>query len=150
MFHQLKRLLRQALFDGSSEPAMSAQQLHLAVAGLLWQVSEADHQQDERELAAKQSLLKRLFELTDEEVAQLLEKAQTQSAQAVSLFDFTTQLRSLSEQTRFDLVVGLWQVAYADGVLDAVEEAVIRQVSDLLYVNHQDFIRAKLVAQTDN
>ena len=38
----------------------------------------------------------------------------------------------------------MWQVAYADNVLDPIEEAIIRKVAELLYVNHSDFIRAKL------
>ena len=38
----------------------------------------------------------------------------------------------------------MWQVAYADDHLDPIEEAVIRKVAELLYVNHSEFIRAKL------
>jgi uncharacterized tellurite resistance protein B-like protein len=45
------------------------------------------------------------------------------------------------------LVAQFWQIAYADGVIDKYEEAAIRKVSDLLYVPHSDFIRAKLSAQ---
>lgn len=38
----------------------------------------------------------------------------------------------------------MWLVAFADQHLDPVEEAIIRKVAELLYVNHSDFIRAKL------
>jgi len=38
----------------------------------------------------------------------------------------------------------MWQVAYADGHLDEMEEALIRKVATLIYVNHSDFIRTKL------
>ena len=41
----------------------------------------------------------------------------------------------------------MWQVAYADGKLDPQEEAVIRQVADLIYLDHPAFIKAKLTAQ---
>ena len=44
------------------------------------------------------------------------------------------------------LVEQLWRIAYADGVIDKYEEAAIRKASELLYVAHADFIRAKLSA----
>ena len=37
----------------------------------------------------------------------------------------------------------MWQIAYADGELDKYEEYIIRRVSELIYVAHNDFIRAK-------
>ena len=42
----------------------------------------------------------------------------------------------------------MWEVAYADGHLDVMEEALIRKVAGLIYVNHSDFIRAKLAVCT--
>ena len=38
----------------------------------------------------------------------------------------------------------MWRVAYADGRLDKYEEALIRQVAELTYVSHTDYIRTKL------
>ena len=40
------------------------------------------------------------------------------------------------------LIEQLWDIAYADGVIDKYEEAAIRKVSELLYVPHSDFIKA--------
>ena len=61
-----------------------------------------------------------------------------------SLFDFTSQLRGLDNAMRIKLVKAMWVVAYADGYLDPLEEALIRKVAGLIYVNHGDFIRTKL------
>ncbi|MCB1855441.1 MAG: TerB family tellurite resistance protein, partial [Halieaceae bacterium] len=41
----------------------------------------------------------------------------------------------------------MWRVAYADGDLDKYEEYLIRQVAELTYVPHGDYIRAKLEAR---
>jgi uncharacterized tellurite resistance protein B-like protein len=38
----------------------------------------------------------------------------------------------------------LWQVAYADQRLDPHEELLLRQITDLLHLDHDDFIRVKL------
>ncbi len=41
----------------------------------------------------------------------------------------------------------MWLVAYADGNLDKYEEHLIRQVAELIYVPHRDYIQCKLAAQ---
>ena len=56
-------------------------------------------------------------------------------------------MRSLEQSERYQLVEAMWQVAYADGVIDPQEEAVIRQVSDLIYLDHSAFIKAKISAK---
>ena len=38
----------------------------------------------------------------------------------------------------------MWEVANADGEIDPLEDAVIRKTAELIYVDHSEFIRAKL------
>ena len=38
----------------------------------------------------------------------------------------------------------LWDIAYSDGRIDKYEDYTIRKISDLLYIKHSDFIKAKL------
>ena len=56
----------------------------------------------------------------------------------------------MSMEERVQLVEQLWRIAYADGVIDKYEEAAIRKASELLYVPHSDFIRAKFAAETSS
>jgi uncharacterized tellurite resistance protein B-like protein len=42
------------------------------------------------------------------------------------------------------LIIDMWAIAKADGVIDPMEEFVIRKVADLLYVSHSDFIYGKV------
>ncbi|MDG2392136.1 MAG: TerB family tellurite resistance protein, partial [Thalassotalea sp.] len=37
--------------------------------------------------------------------------------------------------------------AYADGVLDAIEEHIIRRIADLLHLRHGEYIQCKLKIQ---
>ncbi len=46
---------------------------------------------------------------------------------------------------RFELIKAMWEVAHADGEIDPLEDSVIRKTSELLYVDHHEFIRAKLM-----
>ncbi len=78
------------------------------------------------------------------QINELMVSAKNISQEANSLFEFTDKLRGLSAEMRINLVTAMWEVAYADGELDPIEEMIIRKVSQLIYVSHNDFIRTKL------
>ena len=76
------------------------------------------------------------FKLSDEDAARLVESADTQADELVSLHE-TTQLlhRNLGEEQKAEIVRLLWEVAYADGQLDKYEDSLVLKISDLLYVS---------------
>ncbi|ASF99895.1 hypothetical protein EA004_01615 [Vibrio anguillarum] len=146
MFNAITSLFKQ-LLDGEDLGQRSNTNPNLAIACLLREVAGADHQIDTRENDAKFQLVKRLLALDDTETTELLIRAEQSVKQSASLYDFTSQLRELSQDTRYELIKAMWQVAHADGEIDPLEEAVIRKAAELLYVDHSEFIRAKLSAQ---
>ena len=143
MFNAITSMFKQ-LLEGQD---LSQQKTspNLAIACLLSEVAGADHQIDEQEKQAKLTLLKRLLNLDQEEAQQLLNRADEQISHSASLYDFTSQLRELTQDTRFELIKAMWEVAHADGEIDPLEDAVIRKAAELLYVDHSQFIRAKLI-----
>ncbi|EPZ7319520.1 TerB family tellurite resistance protein [Vibrio mimicus] len=144
MFNAITSLFKQ-LLEGK-DLAKNAASPELAIACLLTEVAGADHQISLPEQQAKSALLKHLLSIDDEEAAALLARAEQQVKQSASLYDFTSQLRNLSQTQRFELVKAMWEVANADGTIDPLEDAVIRKAAELLYVDHSQFIRAKLMA----
>ena len=147
MFSVLRSLFRQMLQDGGDSSTVDTPSIQLAMACLLCEVANADYQEDPREETAKIHLLSHLLDLDEQSATALLQQAHQKSKASISLYEFTNQLRALSPNERFLLIEAMWQVAYADGVINPMEEAVIRQVADLIYVEHTEFIRAKLSAQ---
>ncbi|OEF24116.1 TerB family tellurite resistance protein [Vibrio rumoiensis] len=143
MIKSLKSLFNQ-MVDTSERHTMNAADSNLAIAALLCQVSQADHNVDDTELQAQTLMLTKLLTITEQEATELLSQASVRSENSASLYEFTDKLRDLEHQQRFELIQSMWQVAYADDHLDPIEEAIIRKVAELLYVNHSDFIRAKL------
>ena len=117
---------------------------NLAMAALLCEVASADYQIDDVESKTKLSILQRLLNLTEAEAVALLDQAMQKAKESVSLHEFTSRLRELERETRFELIKAMWHVAYADGCIDPIEELVIRKTADLLYVGHSEFIRAKI------
>lgn len=143
MFSSITSIFKQ-LLEGEDLAKSSEISADLAIAALLCQVALADQQIDDQEKRAKVQLLTHLLHIDTAKAESLLDKAEQQAEQAISLYEFTTQLRELEHEKRYQLVQAMWQVANADGVIDPLEDAVIRQVAELLYVDHSEFIRAKL------
>ncbi|HBV78022.1 MULTISPECIES: tellurite resistance TerB family protein [Vibrio] len=143
MIQSLKAFINQ-LTEGAENASNPSGNADLAIAALLCQVSQADHIVDEQEKNAQVHMLMKLIDITNTEAQELLNEAQVRSESSASVYEFTDQLRNLEQEQRFELIQAMWQVAYADDHLDPIEEAVIRKVAELLYVNHSEFIRAKL------
>jgi uncharacterized tellurite resistance protein B-like protein len=133
---------------GGSSAALSEDQKHLAVAALLIEVAMADHVFDERELHSLHLLLKQKFSLSDAHINELIELAREESAESSSLHQFTTLVHQhCSEKEKFNVLVAMWELAFADDNVDKYEEYLIRKVADLIYVSHSEFIRAKTIVK---
>ncbi|UUM31571.1 TerB family tellurite resistance protein [Vibrio japonicus] len=143
MVTAITKLFKQ-LLEGKDLGNQSTTDPNLAIACLLSEVAGADYQIDESEKVAKVHLLCRLLNLDEASAKALLSRAQDKNKESASLYDFTSQLRELSQETRFELIQAMWEVANADGKIDPLEDAVIRKTAELLYVDHQAFIQAKL------
>lgn len=143
MINSITKLFKQ-LLDGNDLGKQPTTDPNLAIACLLSEVAGADYQVDEAETKAKFSLLGKLLGLDEAAAQGLLNRAQVALSNSASLYEFTSQLRELSQETRFALIQAMWEVANADGKIDPLEDAVIRKTAELLYVDHSEFIRAKL------
>jgi len=144
MFKQIKQLF--STFNDQPNQ-MQEHDLKTAVAALLIEVMRADTQQQDDELKTLTFTLKKYFQLTDEEVDELMQSAGKSLDDAIDYFQFSKQINNqCSAQQRIEIIELLWRLAYADGELDPQEEYVIRRVANLLYVTHEDFIAAKLAA----
>lgn len=132
----------QLSIEENSDPQ---QQLQLAAAALLIELSRADYRRDREEQIAIETALKKSFSVTDEQLAALIELAEEENQQATSLYEFTKLVKdNYSAEQRFELVKMLWEVAIADGEISKYEDHLIRKIADLIYLPHSDFIRAKL------
>lgn len=116
----------------------------VAIASLLCAVAFADHDTSAAERAAIKKNLLTLLKVNEQEVDTLMQIAEQEMLASNSIFDFTSLLSELDQPERSEVIEMMWRIAYADGHLDEIEEAIIRRVAGLLYVPHSEFIRTKL------
>ena len=147
----LDRLMK--LFDPdigtAASPVLADDEVRLAAGALLVHAMRIDGTAAEAEQAKVRETLTRRFELADEELAELIEAAQDADSKANDLYQFTSKLtRHLDQPGRQRIVEMLWEVVYADDVLDAYEDNLVWRVAELLGVSTRDRMILKKQVQT--
>ncbi len=143
MFDKLARLLVRPL----QQP--DPMRRHLAMAVLLVEAARADFDDHAAERRTMCDRLVSSLRLDRADAEALVDRAFAQSHAAVSLHEFLRVLNTeLDAPAKVDLLESLWRVAYADGRVDPLEESRIRQLADLLFIPHSDFVRLRLKVAT--
>lgn len=122
--------------------------LRVATAMLLVEVTRADFIVQASERHKLRELLERKFELSAAELDALLEQAESEVDHLVSIQHITRLLNQHYDHAmKVQVVEMMWQMVFADGEKDHYEEHLIRQVADLLYLSHTEFIQARHKAE---
>ena len=145
MLKSLKNLLHKKLDDTLGQDSDQRKHvLQLSTATLLVEVMRADYREDLAENEVIFNLLQEFFNISNEEVKLLLEEAESEADQAISLQGFTRFLHeNLTVDEKHSIVKMLWKVALADQNLDKHEDHLVRKVSSLLYVSQRDLIKIR-------
>lgn len=150
MLGYLKQLLNRHEANSAGSARSQDELARLAAAALLVEVSRADLDRDLDERESIIGTLRNHFDLSTKDIDELLDEADAQVESATSLYESTSLLnRVLSDEQKVAVLQGLWRVAFADGVLHPLEEHTIRKISDLLYLPHREFIKARLAAENN-
>ena len=124
MLNSIRQFFENKLVNNEEEPTSSSiAKTDLACAALLIEVINSDHKLEEQETQAFLSVLQNNLNIPSEDIDELVGLAENQAKEATSL---------------------------SDNNLDKYEDHLIRKISDLIYVSHSDFIRAKLKVRDAN
>lgn len=147
MFVTLKQFFDKHLQPANTEGAKT-QQLELACAALLIEIATIDGNFSDEEYAVLiKQLQTRYPSLSDPEIRELEALARQEHSDATSLYQFTRLIHEhFSYQDKCELLKSMWLIARADAHIDKYEEYMIRRISELLYISHSDFIRAKVLS----
>ena len=143
MITKLKEWFSSRFDTNSDDPELD--DLHIAAAILLLEVSRADADISELEKNTMMQIMQKQFAMSDQQIDALLAHIEEQQDEYTSAHPFIRLLNEdLSQDEKQALMEGLWSVALSDQVLDKYEEYSIRKISEWLYISHSDFIRSKL------
>lgn len=145
-FQRRMQLPRDGNGDGNSRPGGSQKggspssasedeqhRLHLAACALLLELAHADDEFSEAEATHIEVVLRRHFDLGEEEAQELMALAEEERSSAIDLWQFTSLIRSsydLGQKTLLAEV--MWGLILADGEIARHEAYLLRKIANLL------------------
>ncbi|MCG9966396.1 TerB family tellurite resistance protein [Shewanella xiamenensis] len=142
MIAKLKRFLQSHI--QAISPEEKAHQLKLAAASMLLEVVFADETLAAEERTLLPKLLTETLSMSVQDANDLIEEAKKVQGNATSLFEFTNTINAeFSLEQKQQLLLAMWQLAYADGQLSQYEDQIIRRTADLLYLKHSELIQMR-------
>jgi len=129
----------------ASHEQQDPRDIQLATCAILLEMAHIDGEFDEKEARAITQILIREFQLSENEVQQLMEKANAQLKKSIDLWHFTHQINEeYNREEKIHIMEMIWKVVYTDGTLDKHEDYLVHKLSNLLNLPNLDLIQAKL------
>ena len=135
------------------EPAnnYSKEEVLLVSASLAYEVAKSDGDIGETELDKIKDQLEDVKRHVGKDASELLSKIESKSDESVSFYDLVTLVNeNFTLDQKHMLIRFLWDVAYADNILEADEERLIRRIADLLAIKDVKVLRLKDDAKTSS
>jgi uncharacterized tellurite resistance protein B-like protein len=144
MFESLKSFVSDFV-DGEKHPSQFADNdYRLAAVALLVHAAAIDGDMSQSERDKLHAVVKRRFSLDDALTDELIDKATQAEHEAVDLYHFTSLLnRTLDEAGRARVIEMMWQIVYADGRRDELEDNLLWRAADLLGVSPRQRIELR-------
>ena len=133
-----------SFFKKKEEKKEKPKNLKLIALCLAFEVANADNDVDVRE---RELILKKIKEsldlsvLTEKEIFNII---QEESERRVSFYDIINDInKNLDKKEKIDVLKMLWEIAYADKVLDVDEERIIRRSAEMLGIKPSIVLQTK-------
>ena len=151
MFDALKGFIAEV--TGAEAPARSfgEEDYRLAAVALLIHVANVDGETDLAERRRLKTIIAERFGLDANGASELITMGEQSDRKAVDLYHFTSVLkRALDDDGCQKIVEMLWDIAFADGPVDELEENTIWRIAELLGVSTRDrvLLRQRVAGQT--
>jgi uncharacterized tellurite resistance protein B-like protein len=144
MFESFRNFVAEFV-DGEKHPSQFADSdYRLAAVALLVHAAAIDGDMSQSEREKLHAVVKRRFALDDALTDELIDKATLAEHEAVDLYHFTSLLnRALDEEGRGRVIEMMWEIVYADGRRDELEDNLLWRAADLLGVSQRERIELR-------
>jgi uncharacterized tellurite resistance protein B-like protein len=144
MFESFRNFVAE-IVEGDKHPSQFADNdYRLAAVALLVHAAAIDGDITQSERDKLRAVVKRRFDLDDAATGELIEKATQAENEAVDLYHFTSLInRTLDEPGRGRVIEMMWEIVYADGRRDELEDNLLWRAADLLGVSPRERIELR-------
>jgi len=133
-----------SFFKKKEEKKEKPKNLKLIALCLAFEVANADNDIDDQESDLLLEKIKESIDLTVLTEKEIFAVIQEESEKRVSFFDIINDInKNLDKKEKINVLKLLWEIAYADKVLDVNEERIIRRSAEMLGIKPSIVLQTK-------
>ena len=119
-------------------------EINLIASVLAYEVARSDGAVSEDELNNLVKEIDKISINTKKNSKEIFDLIEAHSNDSVSFYEFVEDINNnFSKDEKLDLIKYLWEIAYADNILDVNEERLIRRISDLIQIKDLEVLKLK-------
>ena len=119
-------------------------EIELTATILAYEIARSDGDISKSELDLLLNEVKKITSKVNKSQDEILEIIETYSKNSVSFYEFIEDInKDYTKEEKLLLIKYLWDVAYADNILEVSEERLIRRIADLIRIKDVEVLKLK-------
>lgn len=119
-------------------------EIELTATILAYEIARSDGDISKSELDLLLNEVKKITSEVNKSQDEILEIIETYSKNSISFHEFIEDInKDYSKEEKLSLIKYLWDVAYADNILEVSEERLIRRIADLIKIKDIEVLKLK-------
>jgi len=126
-------------------------EIELTAAVLAYEFARSDGEISESELSLLFDEIKKISTKVGKKEEIILGIIEEYSKNSVSFYEFIDDINTnYTKEDKLSLIQFLFNVAYADKILEVSEERLIRRIADLIKIKHIEVLKIKDISKNKN
>lgn len=118
--------------------------IELTASVLAYEIARSDGDISNSELCVLFEEIKKISYKVGKTERQILNIVEQFSKNSVSFYEFIEDInQNYSKENKLDLIKFLWDMAYADKILEVNEERLVRRIADLINIKDVEVLKLK-------
>jgi len=126
-------------------------EVELTASILAYEIARSDGDISESELSLLYDEIKKISVKVGKKEEKIIEIIEEYSKNSVSFYEFINDInRDYDKEDKLSLIQFLYDVAYADKILEVSEERLIRRIADLIKIKDIEVLKIKDISKNKN
>tara|TARA_B100001063_G_C16727366_1_gene537228 strand:+ start:93 stop:530 length:438 start_codon:yes stop_codon:yes gene_type:complete len=125
--------------------------IELTASILAYEIARSDGDISKSELSLLYDEIKKISSKVGKKEEKIVEIIEEYSQNSVSFYEFINDInKDYTKENKLSLIQFLYDVAYADKILEVSEERLIRRIADLIMIKDIEVLKIKDISKNKN
>jgi uncharacterized tellurite resistance protein B-like protein len=126
-------------------------EVELTASILAYEIARSDGEISKSELSLLYDEIKKISAKVGKKEDKILEIIEEYSKNSISFYEFINDInKDYTKEDKLSLIQSLFDVAYADKILEVSEERLIRRIADLINIKDIEVLKIKDISKKKN